>query len=542
MPQTIFSSAHWDRFLTRRRLLKLLGCCSLSGALGRGLLLSQQTVGELGDFQKTESAFPPIDRLAPAPPVPYPMGAASVAYDLYDNHWALLRDAMSTKMRLMVLPAQAPHTWVDDSLSSLPDYPWIAVEADEFGFVWVAGAHRLARLDPHHPEAGWLDLSSALNLGARDQAITAMSTGPSGAVLLALSSGYVIEVDHLEQTVVTRWAAPKEINEIGTDAEGRIWLRAVSGTYVRAASPDAWQRNWELVSRLPGGDHDLSGVTLNGNFYMAGGQNAGWGYPAKPHVFDQVFELSYETHRWRQVARLPYPRFYNGTSALEDKLWIIAGNRRDAMGRAIYLPTVEICDPADGSVVPGPSLPFPIEMPVSLTAAGRIYVAGGVNPTFSANGTSHAYKSPGKLISIGAGEASWRHESDAPVPMAAMAGTSLDGRLYLMVANQGLLCFDTTAGTWQSIPAMENGPTPRSPEVAAFEGEIWIMGGRDIKNQSQCLIYNPATSRWRVGPSLPHDCSWGAAGQIDGRLTVIGGANPRFYSNATYMLRKRPLA
>ena len=528
---------HLRGTFSRRRLLQLCGYCGLASVAGQPVL-SQQPIGDESSFQRSRAPLPSFDRLTPPPAVAFPGGASSAAYDLYDNHWALLRQGADANAKLMVLPAQSSEQWIEDVLSHLPVYPWFAVAADEFGFVWVAGAHRLARLDPHHPEAGWLDVSATPELRLRDDAITAIGVGPSGAVLVSLGSGYVAEVDPTHSAKVLRSAAPRGVQQVGTDVDGNVWVRAESGVYVRSAAADAWQRNWELVARLPVGDHDLSGDVLNGNFYMAGGQNAGWGYPATPHVFDQIFELSQATHVWRVVSRLSHPRFYNGTSWLEGKVWVIAGNRRDSGGKALSLSSVEICDPATGSLTPGPSTPFALEMPVALHVAGRIYVAGGVNPTFSADGANHTYNGPGRLISIGAGETAWRHEPDAPVAMAAMAGTALAGRLYLMVAHHGLLCFDTEKRVWREIAPMHSGPTPRSPQVAALRGEVWVMGGRDISNQSQCGVYNPATNRWRIGPSLPHDCSWGAGGVLDHRVLVAGGAGLGFYSNATYLLRK----
>ncbi|MFN7625126.1 MAG: hypothetical protein ACK5RS_18465, partial [Acidobacteriota bacterium] len=78
-----------------------------------------------------------------------------------------------------------------------------------------------------------------------------------------------------------------------------------------------------------------------------------------------------------------------------------------------------------------------------------------------------------------------------------------------------------------------------SCQMAAWRGEIWMMGGRDITNLAETRIYNPRTRTWRMGPELPIPLSWGAAGVVGGRLYVTGGAAERSADDRTWIYNDR---
>jgi hypothetical protein len=386
------------------------------------------------------------------------------------------------------------------------------------------------RLDPHTPDAGWIDFSADIFKPSSAEKISAMGVGPRGAIMLTFAAGGIVEVDRTDKTTVTRIDGPLGADSLLCDADGKLWLRCGPRTYSRPPAPDAWQRQWELVDRLPASDHDLSGDLLDGRFYMAGGQNAGWGYPARPHVFRDLYEFNPQTRSWRVVAPLDQPRFYNGTSCLDGKVWVIGGTTRDAIGNPDMLASVELFDPPTGAMTPGPTLPIAIANPVALELNGRIYVAGASN--------MDASEHPCLLYSIGVGEAAWRPEPTGPSYKIATSGTAHDGHLYFALAGKGLGCFNAAAQSWSVISY----PNPaRSPQIAAYQDEIWVMGGRDIERQDRTVIYSPKTGKWRAGPDLPRPLAWGAAATVGRRLMVVGGAAGRGYSNRTFLLRQQRL-
>jgi hypothetical protein len=127
--------------------------------------------------------------------------------------------------------------------------------------------------------------------------------------------------------------------------------------------------------------------------------------------------------------------------------------------------------------------------------------------------------------------------------MGPLAGASLGDKLYVIVPKKGLAIFDTKASRWEVM--VPPGGVPRSCQMAAYRGEIWMLGGQDIEDQRQSLIFNPHTKQFRKGPPLPRPNSWGAAATVNGKLIVTGGAALRsssdriyIYNDQTFVLRR----
>jgi len=482
-------------------------------------------------FLPVADPMPVYDGRMPQPPVPPPAGTRAVTYDVYGNFWALAPEGH--RLRVLVLPAQQPDRWVPDTVGGIVDDNWKFLAADENGLLWLASARQVFCLDPLRRGRAWHNLSAdtAFPRGA----IVAMSVAPSGAMLVALESGQLVEMDCVEKSQGRgAWLensfkfenAPAAIRELKTDADGRIWVVAGGRVYRKAAAADAWQRHWELIARMPGSNHDLSGDVLDGRFYVAGGVTAGWGYPPQHTLFEDLLEFDPARAQWRRAAKLGMPRGFNGTSVLGGKVWVIGGDVELTGGRRLAVRTVQICDPRTGEVTMGPDLPMALPMPLAIHIHGRIYVAGS---------PKDHYDEPGKLFSIGEGESAWKTEPDGPVGMSALAGAAQDGKFYVVAPSRSLAIFDTANQSWTEVA--EPHP-PRSCEVAAYKDEIWLMGGAGVRDNRATMIFNPRTGKWRDGPDLPRPLNWGAATVVNGRLMVTGGAGGRCYNHRSFLLRE----
>lgn len=270
---------------------------------------------------------------------------------------------------------------------------------------------------------------------------------------------------------------------------------------------------WRLVSRMPSSNHDLSAAVTRGRLYIAGGMTWDWGLPAKNHFFDELWALDPKTWAWSIAAKFSQPRVYCSTVTFDGLVWIVGGDVIDPEGKRRTVTLVETYDPQTGKIARAPDLPFALPAPCTLAAGGRLWAVGSRNRD-----------ERGQMASIGPGETAWRVEPEALHHMWALAGTALDDKLYICVPNTGLAVFDPATRKWDVIP----GPTkPRSSQVAAWRGEVWIIGGTDITDWSETWIHNPTARTWRRGPSLPARAAWGAAGVIDDQLVVAGGAAPR---------------
>ncbi len=271
---------------------------------------------------------------------------------------------------------------------------------------------------------------------------------------------------------------------------------------------------WRTVARMPASNHDLTAAVLDDRFYVAGGASHTWGFPVVPHDFDELWALESKTWTWRVAAKFAQPRIYCATVAFDHRVWVVSGDRIEADGKRRTTTMVEIFDPGPGRLTPGPDLPVGLPAPLALVAGGRLYVMGAANRDATTRG---------RMDSIGPGETTWRREPDAFVNMWALAGASLDDKLYVCVPFAGLAVFDPVTTRWEIIP----GPAqPRSGQVAAWHGEIWIVGGCDVADWSETRIFNPATRTWRAGPSVPTPLAWGAAAVVADQLVVAGGAAP----------------
>jgi hypothetical protein len=323
--------------------------------------------------------------------------------------------------------------------------------------------------------------------------------------------------------------------------DGFVWLskkdrslkfdpRRPGAGAVEAVKPHEVANAWHDAARMPASNHDLTGAVLNGKFYVSGGLTADWGFPARPHAFDELWELNPQTWTWSVAAKLGRLRIYCATAAFDGKIWVIGGDvvERAAMRRAVT--TVELYDPRTRKIEPGPSPQFARPMPIAMAGAGRLYVMGAPR---------NEYDKPSPLESIGPGETSWRREPDGPAGMSALAGAALDDRLYVLIPKTGLAAFDAKARRWETI----NSPSaPRSCQMAAYRGVIWMMGGVDVQDGAQTLIYNPKTRDWRKGPPLPRALSWGAAGVVDDTLIFTGGAGLRSPTDRIYIYNDRTFA
>lgn len=288
-----------------------------------------------------------------------------------------------------------------------------------------------------------------------------------------------------------------------------VVLLAHASGYAASPSPSAWRE----AARMPADNHDLAAAVTGGKLYVAGGVTNDYKGTGRVQAFDEIWELDPRAWSWSAVAKFARPRIYCGTEAFEERVWVTGGDilHEDGQRRATRM--VETYDPKTGALERAPDLPFALPRPLALAAAGRLWVVGTLDRDDRTG--------RGQLASIGPGEKAWRKEPEALPKMYALAGAALNDKLYICVPETGLTEFDPATRAWRVIP----GPTqPRSGQVAAWRGEIWIAGGVDIADRVETRIFNPAQGTWRMGPALPNPLAWGAAGVLDDQLIVTGGA------------------
>ncbi len=451
-----------------------------------------------------------------------PHAPAPCALDVYGNFWSI------NEGHVLVLPANAPHCWQSAWISADPDD---VLFADSMGYIWLVGPKAWRRFCPRQQDKGW----QVVELPRPQTAVTAVGRSPNDLLMVALSSGELLEVDTAEDEAVhQRHLAdlPDETCCVYSDGHGALWAATAEALYRQEPAHDAWQVHWaQRRGRLPGGgNHDIFSTPCRGRLYVAGGWAGEWGLPPRAHVLDELF--CWDGTYWQVVGHMPEPRRYCGVAELDDCVWVVGGETRHPhwAGEGQVLYTALIYDPLSRSWRPGPSLHHARTDPFVVHCDGRIYAVGGA-----------AHNSGPKLDSvesIGPGEDTWRLETPLPEPTRQGHGCALDGTVYC-ASIDGFYAFDTAAGTWDThLP--QPGPIGQGPLLAAWRGEVWLIGGF---GDSSIRCYSPQTRSWRRGPDLPTEQAWGAASVLDDRLVITGGAHAIpllgqvVFDDRTYVLR-----
>lgn len=112
---------------------------------------------------------------------------------------------------------------------------------------------------------------------------------------------------------------------------------------------------------------------------------------------------------------------------------------------------------------------------------------------------------------------------------AASGAAELNGWFYVASGAGDVVQFDPRTHKSRVIAPFDGTDRDHST-LAAFMGELWMMGGRSPQTgeQNRVTIWDPVTETWRRGPSLRQIRSGFATAAIGGQLYVAGGE--RIYS------------
>lgn len=184
---------------------------------------------------------------------------------------------------------------------------------------------------------------------------------------------------------------------------------------------------WEVLpGRLPVGNHDHFVAETAGRLWIAGGLTHYRGYPAKLHVFDEMFFYTPGSGVWDSVP-MPKQRAYNGLCAADGKVYVMGGSEPQDSAQSVRVPQPDflIYDVETESWSTGPSLPVARMECTSTFVTGRVWVMCG-----SLLGDGDPTPPLDSLLSWAPGEASWRAEPPAPVPMRQFCSAVIGSVIY----------------------------------------------------------------------------------------------------------------
>ena len=229
---------------------------------------------------------------------------------------------------------------------------------------------------------------------------------------------------------------------------------------------DYTSNTWtSLVDSAPLEFNHFQAVDYQGLIWVVGAFKTN-SYPnEEPEDFIWIFNPV--SQEWIQGAEIPENR-RRGSAGLvvhNDKFYLVGGNTIGHNGG--YVPWFDEFDPATGTWTILDDAPRPRDHFHAEMIGNKLYAAGGrLTDASSAN----VFK---PVIS----------EVDV---------------------------FDFTAGTWSTLPANQNLPTPRAgASVANYNGKLLIIGGEVAPDVSEFALdtteeYNPITETWSTLPNLIH--------------------------------------
>jgi hypothetical protein len=138
----------------------------------------------------------------------------------------------------------------------------------------------------------------------------------------------------------------------------------------------------------------------------------------------------------------------------------------------------------------------------------------------------------------------WRVIPDNPVPVAAAAAGTDNGKVYVVGGQVGgavvevASVYDPKLGAWGPLPPMA---APRAWPAAGFiGGKLYVAGGSDgFSYQNTVEVYDPATKAWSAGRSAPEPLT-GVTGAVAGGRLYAGACSDAGCSGPTRMYAYQP--
>jgi hypothetical protein len=209
--------------------------------------------------------------------------------------------------------------------------------------------------------------------------------------------------------------------------------------------------------------------------------------------------------RWVERAPLPGGRISEHAAVADGDYVYVVGGFGDFSGFKRY-------SPAQDSWTVLPPMPGRRHHLEAFASGGAIYAVGGYR-----SGTA----SDAPAFRFDPASSSW---SDVPElrPSVASHAATLHGRAYLGDIVGTLQEFDPVTRRERLIAPSQVAGARDHSQVVAFMDEIWMLGGRSPEHAS-VAIYDPASGRWRSGPSMAQTRAGFAAAVVGPRIVVAGG-------------------
>jgi hypothetical protein len=287
---------------------------------------------------------------------------------------------------------------------------------------------------------------------------------------------------------------------------------------------------WEM---LPGGEqptlrHENGYVRVGNRFYLVGGRGT------RPvEIFDPV------TGRWATGATPPVEMHHFQAVEYDGRIYVV-GALTGGWPAEPPIPDVYVYDPASDRWSTGPSIPADRRRGAAGAVAhdGQIYVVAGIQ-----NGHTDGHVAWLDAFDPRTGE--WRRLADAPRARDHFHAAVIDGKLYAAggrlssaAPGEGFVhtipevdVYDLRSGTWSTLQASANLPTPRAgSSTGVLNGHLVVIGGESAAQQpghAEVEALNPDTQRWITLAPLVQGRHGTQVVVHEGRMYIAAGSQTR---------------
>jgi Malectin domain/Abnormal spindle-like microcephaly-assoc'd, ASPM-SPD-2-Hydin/Kelch motif/Glucose / Sorbosone dehydrogenase len=280
--------------------------------------------------------------------------------------------------------------------------------------------------------------------------------------------------------------------------------------------------------------HEIAYVHYNGKFYLTGDRN---------NVVNEVYTAA--TNTWGTAAPLPTESHHAQAVALNGLIYYLGGLAGPYPDHVI--PNVQVFNPTAATWSAGTPMLAGRARGGGGTAAyqGKLYVAGGLQD--DATGTGHEGVSVSLFDVYDPVAKTWNSLPNMPRARDHFHAAVVGNKFYAIGGRKGgdagffnaviapVDVYDFTTGTWSTLPASSNIPTPRAGSATAVLGnEIIVIGGEGNGSAyNNVEAFNTTTGTWRALAPMPTARHGIQAAVCNGGIYIAGGGLTQGGGNLT---------
>jgi N-acetylneuraminic acid mutarotase len=245
------------------------------------------------------------------------------------------------------------------------------------------------------------------------------------------------------------------------------------------------------------------------------------------------------TGAWSASAPPPVEMHHFQGVAHDGKVWVV-GAMTGNWPTEPPLPRAYLYDPAADRWSDGPEVPADRRRGGAgvVVHEGVIYMVAGIT-----NGHTDGHVAWFDALDPRTG--AWRRLPDAPRARDHFQAAVIDGKLYAAGGRRSSAgtgqhvelvvpevdVYDFSSGTWSTLPASSNIPTPRAgTTTVVLDGRLVVIGGESGAQEAghaEVEALDPRTGRWTTMAPLRVGRHAAQAAMVDGRVYVAAGSRTR---------------